>query len=261
MNNMNLRLRPYDLLLKTLVAIATTFIAVTSLAEVDRSDIVEDLREPVSDIVEMRIPLEVNSPYKQRRETHGFLVGLNFENTEMFNYVSIIDFATPYYDMFGVTEIPIYNLQMSYKYNFSLGALSVNTGIGYGTFSSQVSGSIRTLEITKYMLSASYIADGLFDEPYVAPYVTFGMNQFGITEKNGEESFSTGIEAAYFYTAGVLIQLNWLDHEAATRALIEYGLENSYLDVFVTQFQPSLDPGDPNTETEYTLGAGVRLEF
>jgi hypothetical protein len=179
----------------------------------------------------------------------------------MFNYVSIIDFATLYYDMFGVTEIPLYNLQLSYKYNFFLGGVSLNTGIGYGTLTSKVSGSIRTIELTKYMLSASYIVDSLFDEPYVAPYVTFGMNQFGITEKNGEESFSTGIEAAYFYTVGALIQLNWLDQAAATRALMEYGLENSYLDVFVTQFQPSLDPLDPNTETEYTLGAGMRLEF
>lgn len=257
---MNLRLRAYDLNLKTLVAITTTLIATQALSAVDEA-FVEDYREPISDIVEMHIPIEVNQPYRIRRLDHGLMFGLNYENTQMINYVSIADFTTPFADMFGDIEIPIYNMNLGYKYNFLLGSLAANLGIGYGSYSSPDSGILRALTLIKYSASASYIADVLFKEPFVAPYVTFGVNQFNITEKAGEVEYSHETQAAYFYTAGLLLQLNWLDEEVARKSLVDYGLENTYLDVFVTQFQPSIDPEDPNTETEYTFGAGLRLEF
>jgi hypothetical protein len=258
---MNLRLKAKDLILKTLVAVTTTLIAVPTLAATEGSDVVEDYRTPVSDIVEMRIPMDMEASYKKRRNTNGFMFGLNYENAEMYKYVSILDFTTPYQDMFGSSEIPIYNVQLSYKYNFSLGSLAATGTLGYGTYSSDISGTMRTLSFTKYGISASYVMDMLFDEPYAAPYVTFGVNQFNIMEKNGEDSESTGIEAAYFYTVGVLIQLNWLDGAVSHAALKEYGLQNTYLDVFMTQFQPSLDAEDPNTETKFAFGAGMRMEF
>ena len=258
---MNLRPRAYSLKLKTLVAIATTMIAAQALGAVDEEAVIEDYREPLSDIVEMHIPIEVNQPYRNHRQDHGFMFGLNYENTQMFNYVSIVDFVTPFSEMFGDIEIPIYNMSLGYKYNFILGSLAANLGLGYGTYTSSDSGILRSLTFMKYSASASYIADTLFSEPYVAPYVTVGVNQFDITESAAEQEFSHGIQAAYFFTAGALFQLNWLDDEVARKSLVDYGLENTYLDVFVTQFQPSVDPEDPNTETEYTFGAGLRLEF
>ncbi|MBK9324646.1 MAG: hypothetical protein IPM97_17160 [Bdellovibrionaceae bacterium] len=252
---MNLRLKAYDLKLKTLVAMTTTLIVLTANAAV------EDYREQTNDIVEQHVPIEVDRPYREHRRNHGILFGLNYENTQMYNYVSIADFTTPFADMFGDIEIPIYNLYLSYKYNFLLGALTANLGGGYGTYTSSDSGILRTLSFAKYSASASYIADTIFKEPFVAPYVTFGANQFDITEGAGEEAYSAGVQLAYFYTAGLLIQLNWLDEAVSKKSLVDYGLENTYLDVFVSQFQPSIDPDDPNTETEYTFGAGMRLEF
>lgn len=261
MNKMNLRLRAYDLILKTLVALTTTLIVGVAHSETETPDVVEDYRQPMSDIVERYIPVEINAPYKIRRENDGFLFSIGYENVEMYNYMSLFDFTTAFHDMFGEIEIPIYNMQLGYKYNFMLGAMAANLGMGYGTYSSPDSGIFRTLSIIKYTLSASYIMDNIFDEPYAAPYATFGVNQFSLTERAGEEELSTGIEAAYFTSVGVLIQLNWLDSTVARRSLMEYGLENTYLDLYVSQFQPSIDETDPNTETEYTFGAGLKLEF
>jgi hypothetical protein len=258
---MNLRLRAYDLILKTLVAVATTLIVSQASAATEGSDVIEDYRTPANDIVEKYIPIDVDTPYKQHRKTHGFMFEMGVENVQMFNYVSIIDFTTPYLDMFGDSEIPLYNVNLSYKYNFSLGSLAVNAGMGEGTYTSYYSGDYHSLTLTKYTLSTSYIMDAVFNEPYAAPYLTFGVNQFTIDEKDATQEFSTGIEAAYFFTAGILFQLNWLDQVVSRKALVDYGLENTYFDLYVTQYQPSLDPVDPNTETEYTLGMGLRLEF
>jgi hypothetical protein len=261
MNKMNLRLRPNDLLLKTLVCMLTTLIVTSAAIAAEDTDVVEDLRQPLSDIVELHYPVEVNAPYKLRRNTNGFMFGLTYENLQMNNYVSIADFTTTYADMFGDTEIPMYGVQLSYKYNFALGALTANAGLGYATYTSPDSGTMRTLSLTKYTLSASYIMDVLFNEPYAAPYITVGATQWGIDEKAADVEYKTGIELAYYYTVGVLVQLNWLDDVVSRKALMDYGLQNTYIDLFVTQYMSSNDPEDPDTSTDYTLGAGLRLEF
>ncbi|RYZ89189.1 MAG: hypothetical protein EOP06_09700 [Proteobacteria bacterium] len=258
---MNLRLRPFLLLRATLVVVLTTFIAFAANAAIDEDEVIEDFRTPTSDLVELKLPVDTSSAYKERRGTHGFMFGLNYENVQFKDYVSIVDFNTTYYGMFGDSEFPIYNLLMSYKLNFVLGALTANAGIGYGTHSSEDSGTLHKLTVTKYNVSASYIVDNLFKEPYGAPYVSFGINQFNLDEKSGEVAISTGIEAAYFYSVGMLIQLNWLDQSVARDSLRDYGLENTYLDVYVSQFQSSQDGIDPNTQTEYNIGAGLKLEF
>ncbi|MBC7370263.1 MAG: hypothetical protein H7326_01785 [Bdellovibrionaceae bacterium] len=253
----------------TLVALFTTFILGTAsahaegetLAALNSGDVVEDYRGVANDIVEKLVPIELDAPYKYRRNRHGFMVDLGYENLQFINYYSIIDGNTQFYDMFGDIEIPMYNVQASYKYNFGIGSLAANLGLGYATYSSNDSGVARTLSLTKYSLSVSYIMDMLFDEPYVAPYATFGINQFTIEEEAGAKKESTGIEAAYFYSFGALIQLNWLDPGVSRQALKDNGLQNTYLDIHVSVLEPSLTSGEPNTETEYSIGAGLRMEF
>lgn len=258
---MNLRLKVTNLKTKTLVTIITTFILGCAIAHAELTDVVEDYREVNNDIVQKIIPVELNAPYKYRRETHGFTIDMGYENLQFINYYSIVDGTTQFYDMFGDIEIPLYYLQGGYKYNFGIGALTANLGIGQANYFSRDSGISRELIVTKYSVSASYIMDVLFDEPYIAPYASFGINQFTLEEQAGDVKASTGIEAAYFYSFGALIQLNWIDQKAALGGLRDNGLQNTYVDVHVSVYEPGLDPDDPNTETEYSLGAGIKMEF
>ncbi|WP_413289463.1 hypothetical protein [Bdellovibrio sp. HCB337] len=262
---MNLRLRAYDLVLKTLVCLSTTLILSHAQAAIfedteEDKDVVEDYRG-ASDLVELHTPVEIDAPYRERRNTHGFLFGLYYENIILDRYVSILDGATFYQDMFGESEFPLFNLELSYKYNFSLGALTASFGGGYGEIKDDGSGVMRSLAMTKYQASVGYIMDTLFEEPYGAPYFSVGIMRVSIDEDNSVETLGHDIDMLYHLQAGVMFQLNWLDSAVARKSLVDYGLQNTYLDVFVSQYSASESEDDPDTSTEYTIGAGLRLEY
>jgi hypothetical protein len=259
MNNMNLRLKAYDLLTMTLVCLFTTLIVSTAVAAGYEPAPVEDYRT-ASDLVELHYPIDVQAPYKQRRETHGFMFDAGYENVILDRYVSIADFKTFYQEMFGASEFPLVNVDFSYKYNFVLGSLLATGGFGYGSISDDASGVKRALTLTKFRGSVSYIMDNIFNEPYVAPYGTIGIMNLGIEEKAGDNTFKHAVDAIY-YQAGLLFQLDWLDPAYSKRTISEYGLQNTYLDVYMTKYDPSADQNDPDTSTDFIYGAGIRLEF
>lgn len=264
-NKMNLRLRAYDLVLKTLVCLSTTLIVSYSHAAVfaNTGDRAEELVEDYSNtgLVELHTPVVVDAPYRERRNTHGFLFGLYYENVMLDRYASIIDGTTLYQDMFGESEFPLYNLELSYKYNFKLGAITASLGAGYGEIESDGSGILRSLKMTKYQASVGYIMDTLFEEPYGAPYVSIGVMRVGIDEDDSTQTVGHDIDMLMHYQIGVMFQLNWLDSAVARHSLVDYGLQNTYLDVFVSQYSASESLDDPDTSTDYTIGAGLRLEY
>ena len=257
---MNLRLRAYDLILKTLVCLSMTLILSHAMAAEEPVDPVQDYRT-AHDLVELRIPIEIDAPYKERRNTHGFMFGLSYENVMLDRYVSVLDQTSFYQDMFGENEFPVYNLNLSYKYNFVLGSLSANVGVGFGDIKDDGSGVARSLSLTKYMASASYIMDNVLDEPYAAPYGTFGVMQLGLDETDPTSSAHGNIDMLFFMQAGVLIQLNWLDEVVARQSLRDFGLQNTYLDLFMSKYEASSLEGDPDTSTDFMYGAGIRLEY
>jgi hypothetical protein len=259
MKKMNLRLMPYEVLMATLVCLTTTLIASRGVAAAE-DPAVADYRT-TNELVEFHYPIEVNTPYRERRETSGFMFSLGYENILLDRYVSIVDFTTFYQEMFGESEFPVYEINLSYKANFSIGALTANFGLGYGSISDDALGVVRSLTLTKYSVSGSYIMDAIFEEPYVAPYLTAGMMRIGLEEKMADTTEVGNIDMLYFYQAGLLFQLNWLDSTISKKNIIDYGLENTYLDVFVVKFEPSSDVNDPDTSTDFSIGAGIRLEF
>lgn len=260
MNKMNLCLGLHDLFVKTLVCFAMTLILSHAFAAEGTQEEVEDYRMSQG-LVELHTPVEVEAPYRDRRNTHGFMVSLNYENVMLDRYVSVIDGTTFYQDMFGESEFPLYNLNFSYKFNFSLGSLATNFGVGYGSVEDETGGIYNSLSLTKYSASASYLMDALFEEPYAVPYGTFGVMRLSLDEKNATESVTGNIDMLYFMQAGVLLQLNWLEENLARESLVDYGLENTYLDIFVAKYEASPDVNDPDTSTDYMLGVGIRMEY
>lgn len=259
MKKMNLRLKAYDLMAKTLVCLVTTLIVSHAMAALDDSDPVEDYRMSHG-LVELHTPVEIMAPYRDHRATNGFMFSAGYENVMLDRYVSIIDFTTFYQEMFGETEFPLMNVDLSYKYNFTLGSLTANVGYGYGSIKDDASGVARTLTLTKIRGSVSYIADTIFPEPYVAPYGTIGMMNLGIDEQAGDTSAKHAVDVM-FYQVGFLFQLNWLDPDYSRKTITDYSLENTYLDVFMTKYEKSSNAVDPDTSTDFTYGAGIRLEF
>lgn len=210
-------------------------------------------------LVEVRVQQDVLAPYLERRGKSGLLFGVDYEQLVLKNFFSTDDGAS-YSDLFGTDAIPLVHFSVDYKYNFSLGALAIGGDFGMGSVSGKDS---KKLDVTKYGIGVKYIADALMPEPYVAPYVGLNMWKIGTTDKNTTTgtSVSETTDIGYNYTVGIMIQLDWIDHDTAKQATFNYGLENTFLDIYATKYAKTNSESDINTETDFLWGAGLKLEF
>lgn len=211
-------------------------------------------------LVEVHIPQDTLAPYKERRPTHGTYFSLNYEALEPSNFQSMID-GVDYKTAFGSSTIPLIYLELEYKYNFTLGGLSLGLSYGQGSVESSRSGDSRKIELGRMGIGAKFVLDNIWDEPFVAPYAGVSIWQMSFKESTSADSFSTTIPSGMSYTVGLLMQLNWIDKATAQRATFDYGLENTFLDVHATQYAKTDSADKPNLETDWILGAGLRLEF
>lgn len=211
--------------------------------------------------VEVHHSQDALAPYKERRSGNGVYFGLGVEALELKNYLSTLDDGVTYGQMFGDSTLDLLKIDLLYKLNFSLGSLSAGVEFGSGKISDTASGVQRSLEIQKMGLNFRYTLDMIMDEPYVAPYVGLGIWRLGIKETSPTDSFSGNTQMGYNYSAGLLLQLDWIDNDTAKSGTLTYGLENTFLDVYATQYAKTESDEDPNTETDFLYGAGLRFEF
>lgn len=219
---------------------------------------------PINTLVRLEIAEDLDAPYRQRRDTHGVYFGVNYQALVLANYTSALDSAT-YDDIFGIEQIPLVNVLIEYKLNTFLGAFSIGIDFGSGSLTSSKSGFETTLAVSKYGGGLKYTLDTLMNEPYLAPYVGVNIWKMDLNEEaiasGVSESFSETTDFGYNYTAGVLFQLDWLEENTSRETNFNWGLQNTFLDIYATQYAQTSSEEDPNTETDILLGAGLRLEF
>lgn len=216
--------------------------------------------EGVAQLVEVELSQDNLASYKERRENHGAYVGFAYEAMDLKNFVSTLD-SQSYRSLFGKKGVPLVRLMVDYKYNFMLGSFALGLDYGMGRLTDRLSGAERSLEISKYGVGIKFTADMIVDEPYAAPYIGINLWQMGISETSPTDSFSATTQMGLNYTVGLLLQLDWIDLESAKYATFKWGLENTFLDLYATQYAQTSAVDDPNTETEWLYGGGLRLEF
>lgn len=213
-----------------------------------------------SPLVEVRIPRDDLGSYKQRREDHGGYVSVSYEPLTLKKYISTLDNKI-YGDLFGADGVPMLGLSIDYKYNLGIGSVSMGVDYAQGSLSDSRSGGERNLHVTKYGASAKILADMITDEPYVVPYLGLGIWQMNISEDSATDSFSAPTGMGMSYSAGILLQLDWIDKDTAQKSTAAWGMENTFLDLYISQYTKTDAADDPNTETDPMYGAGLRVEF
>ena len=213
---------------------------------------------------------DFNSPYLKRRADNGVLFSLNFETFDATEYYSINN-DTYIKDFIGDTTVSLMGLELGYKRNFQLGSVYMTGSYMLGT----ASRSDNSLKLTKQGLALGYSADALFNEPYIVPYAQAGIHQFLISETEGDLSNTAATAINLNYRFGLMFQLNWIEksidpstHKEGLRAS---GLENTFLDIYFSWYEPSqeiYDPADPSTaeadpdlRSEGALGIALKMEF
>ncbi len=211
--------------------------------------------------VEVYRDVDVFANYKDRRDNSGVLFSIDYHNLLPKSYLSTLDNSS-FTDVYGENGVPMFEMQLAYKYNFSMGAIAIGAGYAMGTQTGvESNGKDATITITKPFLSATYIMDNIYEEPYIAPYGQVQMWQLGVQESSESNSFSGSTELGFSYAGGLLIQLNSIDADTARTSIKTMGLENTYLDLYAIKYMKSQSANDADTESELTWGAGLKLEF
>lgn len=208
-------------------------------------------------LVEVHYDAEILAPYRERRGNWSGVFGVNLEQVLPDKFVSAIDGST-YEQLWGEKPVSLIQLEAGTKYNFAIGSLGV--GLIYGTGS--VTQSTDKLTLTKTAMSFTYTMDALFSDPYIAPYANFQVLQWGILDEGATTSHSEKTSMSTGYSLGLLILMDWLDPDSALNAINSSGLENSYLDIFMTQYNTSEgDETEADLKTTFNYGVGMKLEF
>lgn len=246
-------LRPWVLCLFLLIGLS---------AETKAEDGVTDEGNP-SGLVEVRSNDEAYLPYLERRQTHGWQLGFGMENYQPKDFISNIDANNTYQAMYGKADIPVYYIETGYKLNLPVVSLSALLGYGHGQIKDTKTGETNSLVLERTSLKLMMIFDGIMNEPYVAPYAALSVWEIGFDEKITEAdlSHSARTKMGNTMTAGLLFQLNWLEQQSSRWAWLNSGLENTYLDVFMSKYGKSNGEDDPDTTSDFNWGAGLRIEF
>jgi hypothetical protein len=218
--------------------------------------------DPNDGKIEIVYPAEKLAPYKLRRADWGFLFGLSGEQIVPTKFRSRIDNSS-YAELFGTSPMQAGQLELGLKYNFMLGSLGASVLYGNGGVHDGRIGDGRTLNVTKKGLHLTYTMDNLFNEPYVAPYggvqfASWEWTEFAdtaLTKETGSTSLTGGL------TVGVLLQIDWLMPGEALNARNSSGIENTFLDLYVSQYNASEAKEDQNLQTDMNYGFGLKVEY
>lgn len=211
--------------------------------------------------VEVRPVEQAYRSYLQRRDSGGWMFAFGIENYRPDSFVSPVDGLT--YDEIFDGEFQLPYLEAGYKKN--LGPLSFGLLLNYAFVhpSGYANGESRDYTWERKAIKLMVIFDGIADEPRLAPYASFGLYQMGLDESLSvtDLTFSGQTQTGSLMTLGLLIQLNWIEPEASRWAWLSAGVENTYLDFFMSQHGPPSGSDDPDTSSKFNWGAGLRIEF
>lgn len=226
-----------------------------------------DSEEQIQDgKVEVIYPIENTAPYRDRKENRSIIFGFSNEKPVFKNFRSRIDDLT-YDEIYKSNSVDFFQGELGLKYNFGVGGLGASLMYGYGEVDRSNNGFNSTLTVAKKGAKLTYTMDTLFKEPYVAPYATVQLLNWDWTEKlvdtttDARETKSGSTQWTTGFQGGFLIQLNWMDPDSALTAQNSSGMNNAFLDIFVSQYAATTGSEDPNFLTDMTYGGGLKLEF
>jgi len=100
--------------------------------------------------------------------------------------------------------------------------------------------------------------DGLFSTPYVVPF--FSAGGVSIDADIGGASIATE-DVTFYYRAGLLFSLNWINRLMSLRAYDDFGLINSYIYVGMRKWMETNSDPNLTLELNNSIEFGLQLEF
>lgn len=196
------------------------------------------------------------SPYVQRRGSFGFTVAVGYSSYTPTNYKPDFVVNETMSDYYSSPETPLTELTLGFKWNNSLGSISLDFGAGY--YVNDGSDGAR-LTLIPVRGGATLALDNLGSEPNIVPYGTIGAYSVIYEESLASQKVGGNTSVGLFYAGGVQFALNALDQDSAIASYDDTGLENTFLYVEARSFIASDDI--PDLGAPIQLGGGLKLEY
>jgi hypothetical protein len=205
--------------------------------------------------------------YRQRRTNWGqlFSIGASTFVPQNFspNFVDA-DYSTVYSQ-----KTPLIEANFLLKKNMSIGSIGLEFGGGYLKNNSNPTATIdnnptvltSALEVVILRLGATLTFDMIFENPYVAPYISAGAYEIIYRESEPSTAVSGTTTLAPYFTLGLNFGLGWLDPESAQASFKKIGLQEMYIYLDVRSLIASSSSSDPEFDSQPFFDAGLRFEF
>ncbi len=212
-------------------------------------------------LVEVEPSIDYLAPYLHRRPSVGILFAVGVEHFRPEKYRSVID-DNIYSTIYENKVIPLPEVSLTLRKNFSTFSMGASLDYAMGSVT-MASTTKRELELIKKAGSLSLYLDGLWEDPYLVPFIKVQYFTTTYHETVNGASKAGQTSAAISPRFGLMFNLNYLDPDpnAARNGLRDSGLQNTYLSVYYSQNSTSNQSGDPDFESTANWGANVVLEF
>ncbi|MCB0364247.1 MAG: hypothetical protein H6624_14105 [Bdellovibrionaceae bacterium] len=199
-------------------------------------------------------------PYKDRRRKWGKTFSISYSMFAPVYYEPNF-YAVNFEEIYTSDDIPLIELNFSWKRNYGFGSLGIEFGLGIYENESDVVELPSRLKIYPIRLGAVFAMDNLFEEPLFVPYISGGAYTVHYAEEVASSSVNGFTQASFYVAGGLMMQLNWIDKQAALESYVDSGIENTYLFIEGRKFFASSATKDPDFETDLHGTAGFRVEF
>lgn len=202
-------------------------------------------------------------PYRVRKKTSGTMFTLSYSLFEPKNYESfyiaksVADFST----LYGSATTALVEMIFTKKWHFKIGSIGYETS--YGIYANDSNTDVLTskLSLSLARVGLKYMMDNISPEPYFVPYIAGGAYVAIYDETQSALSNKGNTSPAMYYTFGALIQLDFIDKDAAKNAYLDAGVENTFWFIEARQFLASSVEKDPDFSTDLNFNTGLSLEF
>lgn len=249
-------------------------VSVLSWSQAQAIDIesrIDSMGRPLpSGMIEVEIPRAIAEtkldalqfrPYRDRVSRWTHIIALHVDWYEPTQYLPDFSATDSFEEAYGKGGITTFGVMYAKKRNLKVLSIGPEFGISLLKVNSKSDVVDSTLEGTIFRVGARITFDQIFKEPYLAPYFTGGAYSLYYQESQANTAVHGFTEIAGYYSAGLMLQLNWILSEESKKGYFEAGVENSYLFAEAKQILSSGNDKDPEFGSELYLSVGFALEL
>lgn len=123
--------------------------------------------------------------------------------------------------------------------------------------------NIIDLQLITTSLGVKWSLDSITREPWAVPFLSAGAFMVFYTENRGDDESAWGRSGVgFYYSGGLVLQLDWLDKEASVDFYLDSGIENTFLICEARQFISFNNTiGVKNFASPVHFNIGLLVEF